>query len=377
MRIRAILLAAAAVVLIAILIVSKNRSTPLKVSGYIEADEARVGSRVGGRVKHVSVQEGQSVKVGDVLVELDPFDLLDQKAQAEQELAARRADLARLSAGFRPEEIAQAQARRDALAARLDKARRGPRPQEITAAEARLKLAEAQLTIAQDALDRIRAAHEQGAASIDELDRASNSHRIAVADLDVRRQDLDLLKEGTRPEDIAQAQAELAEAEQQVALVQSGSRKEDIARGQASVGSAEAALAGIERRIGELTVTAPIAGAVEAVDLQPGDLVAASAPVLSLIDPAHLWVRAYVPENRLDLKVGKAVKVTVDSFAGRTFAARITFIARQAEFTPGNVQTPEERSKQVFRIKATLEEGLDVLRPGMAADVWLDGTETR
>jgi hypothetical protein len=95
------------------------------------------------------------------------------------------------------------------------------------------------------------------------------------------------------------------------------------------------------------------------------------------MDTSHLWVRAYVPENRLGVTVGQKVTVTVDSFPDRKFAAHVGFIARQAEFTPNNVQTPEERSKQVFRIKADLDEGLDVLRPGTPADVWLDEEGTK
>jgi hypothetical protein len=89
------------------------------------------------------------------------------------------------------------------------------------------------------------------------------------------------------------------------------------------------------------------------------------------MDDGHLWVRAYVPENRLDLKLGQKMWVTVDSFPNKRFAAELSFISRQAEFTPSNVQTAEERVKQVFRIKVELREGLDVLRAGMAADVWL------
>jgi membrane fusion protein YbhG len=107
------------------------------------------------------------------------------------------------------------------------------------------------------------------------------------------------------------------------------------------------------------------------VELHPGDLVIANAPVISLMDTRSLWVRAYVPENRLQQKVGEKLRVSVDSFPSQRFAAHLSFIARQAEFTPGNIQTPEERSKQVFRIKVVLDEGLDRLRPGMSADVWL------
>ncbi|MCB9916713.1 MAG: HlyD family efflux transporter periplasmic adaptor subunit [Planctomycetes bacterium] len=119
-------------------------------------------------------------------------------------------------------------------------------------------------------------------------------------------------------------------------------------------------------------MSAPVAGVVQAVRLRPGDLVAPDAPVLTLLDPARLWVRAYVPQGALRLEVGAAVDVRVDAWPARRFRGRIGFLADQAEFTPRNVQTPEERVDQVFRIKVYLEDGLDVLHPGMSADVVLE-----
>jgi multidrug resistance efflux pump len=109
---------------------------------------------------------------------------------------------------------------------------------------------------------------------------------------------------------------------------------------------------------------------VESIELRAGDLIAPNAPVIALLDPSRLWIRAYVPENRLDLQVGRPVSFRVDSFPGRRFPGRIAFVSRQAEFTPSNIQTPEERSKQVFRIKVEVTENLDVLRAGMSADVY-------
>jgi multidrug resistance efflux pump len=112
---------------------------------------------------------------------------------------------------------------------------------------------------------------------------------------------------------------------------------------------------------------------VEAIDLLRGDLVAAGAPTVELLDTTRLWVRAYIPQARLGgIALGQPAVILTDSWPGQRFKARLTFIASEAEFTPRNVQTPEERSKQVFRIKATLEEGLDRLRAGMAADVLLE-----
>ncbi len=119
------------------------------MSGFIEADEIRLGSRVGGRVLQVHVEEGQTVKQGTVLVELEPFDLLERERELELSLAAREAEYKRFIAGFREEEKAQAKAKLDQLQARLDLLRAGPRKQEIEAARGRLALADAAKRLAE------------------------------------------------------------------------------------------------------------------------------------------------------------------------------------------------------------------------------------
>lgn len=317
---RLLILAALAAVLVALLWYSGQTAESLVVSGFIEADAVRLGSRIGGRVQAVAAEEGDRVTPGQVLIELEPYDLRERRAEAA--------------------------ARLDELKARLLRLENGSRPQEIGAAAARLELAQAQADLAATTLTRVSRAFNASAATQDEMDRAREQTDAAGAQVRVREQELALLKEGTRAEELAEARA--------------------------AVAAAEAALAAVDRRLEELTIEAPIDAVVEAVDLQPGDLVAPNAPVLSLVDDGHLWVRAYVPEDRLNLDVGRRVAVRVDSFPDRTFAGHVSFISREAEFTPGNVQTPEERAKQVFRIKVVLDEGLDVLRPGMAADVLLD-----
>jgi multidrug resistance efflux pump len=368
-----ILILVVGAVLVAALVFSRRHHAPLKVSGFAEADEIRVGSRVGGRVKAVHVVEGQAVRPGDVLLELEPYDLLERRAQATADLAARTAEHARLAAGFRDEEIAQAQARRDQLAATLSKLKTGPRPQEIVAAEARVAQSQAQKELARLTQTRVKESFSRHAASAEEMDRANEEVKSAEQAIIVREQELALLKEGTRAEDIAAAEAQLREAEQALALAKAGYRKEEVAAAKAAADAAKAALAAVEQQVAELTIRAPVNGVVEALELQPGDIVAAGAPVLSLVDMGSLWVRAYVPENHLNVQIDHPVTVTVDSFPNRDFVGRISFVARQAEFTPGNVQTPEERSKQVFRIKVQLDDAArEVLRPGMAADVWLD-----
>jgi len=364
-----------ATVALSALVWSQQREGPFFVSGFIEAEQARVGSRVGGRVAQVHVTEGQRVSQGAPLVTLEPFDLNERLAEAESVAAARQAVLERLRAGARAEEIGQARARRDRAQAVLDKLIAGPRPLEVSIAEDKVALARADLDKAKADFQRVERLFKQGQAADEEMTAATRAIGVAQARFEQAEHDLALLKEGARKEDVAEARGQLEEATQFLALLQAGARREEIAEAEAIAASARASVAAIRQQLAELVVSAPAESAVESIDLEPGDLIAPNAPVVTLVDESSLWVRAFVPENRLNIRQGHKVAVRVDSFPDRRFAGHITFIAREAEFTPSNVQTPEERSKQVFRIKVVLDEGRDVLRPGMAADVFLEPQE--
>lgn len=351
---------------------SQYRPEPDHVSGFVEADEIRLGSRVGGRVQRVLVEEGQHVEQGEVLVELEPFDLLQRKNEAKNNLAALEAAYQRLASGLRPEEVAQAQARLEQAEARLKLLKAGPRAQEVEAAIGRLQYAEAELTLATQNYDRRKDAFDQNAINREVLDTASEQMQAAQAMVVVRREELSQLQAGSRDEEIQEAEAKVEEARQAARLAAAGYRKEEVEQAQAARDAAQAAVEAIIEQEKELTIKSPVAGVIEALDLQPGDLVAAGAPVLSLLDEHNLWVRVYIPENRVALQVGQKLWVTVDSLGDQKFQGEIVFISRQAEFTPNNVQTPEERSKQVFRVKVALAENLDKIRPGMTADVSLE-----
>lgn len=348
-------------------------ATPPRVSGFIESHEIRLGSRVGGRVTKVHVDEGDAVTVGDVLVELDPFDLLARQAEAQALLASREAEYRRLREGFRPEEIVQALQRYEQLKAKYEEMVEGPRKQEIEVARQRLAAAGAEATLAQQQHDRTQQLFQQKALPRDEMDRAVAELSVAQRTVAVRQEELNLLLEGTRPEEIAAAKAQMEEANAAWQLHQSGYRQEDIAQAKAQVDAARAALQAVGVQLEELTIHAPVEGVIETMELRPGDLVGAGAPVMSMFDTSELWVRSYLPAD-VHLVVGQELPVTVDGFRDERFRGEVTFIASEAEFTPMNVQTPEDRAKQVFRIKVMLREGFDRLRPGMLADVWLPET---
>ena len=346
-----------------------------KVSGFIEADEIRVGSRVGGRVAAVHVREGQRVEKDQVLVELEPFDLLERLREAEAQLAAQQATLNRLKAGYRPEERAQAKARYDQLVAEQEKLAYGPRDQEKEVARSQLDVARAQLDLAERNHTRVSSLVASRAAAQEELDRAGEQLKAATAMVELRAQELNLLEVGTRQEDLERIKAEVEGAYQAWQLTENGYRVEDIAAAEAARDAARHALDALHIQLEELKIKSPLAGAVEVLELQPGDLVAPSAPVLSLLDDQHLWVRAYVPQNQVGIQVGQQLRVILDSFPDEALTGTVVFIARQAEFTPSNVQTPEERSKLVFRIKVAIPNPDRKLLPGMSADIRLPDRE--
>lgn len=372
---RVVLVAPLALIAILILLWSQRQTGPYFVSGYVECDEIRLGSRVGGRVVEVQAVEGQPVTRGQPLVRLDPFDLNERLAEARSLLASQRARLEKLQAGFRSEEIEQARARRDQLKAVLDRLVAGLRPLEIQIKQDQLREAQAELAWAETDHERVFKLFQQSQSSKEELDSSVRRLETARARFAAASDELELAQEGTRKEEIAAAQASLAEAQANLALLEKGYRAEDIAEAEAQARAAESAVAAIERQMAELQIVSPIDGTVDAVDLQPGDLVAPNAPVLTLLDTQRLWIRAYVAEDRIGVKLGQPVRFRVDAYPVEEFRGHISFVSRQAEFTPANVQTPEERVKQVFRIKVTVEGATDKLRAGMSADVFLDATE--
>ncbi|MBN1852492.1 MAG: efflux RND transporter periplasmic adaptor subunit [Pirellulales bacterium] len=353
----------------ALLFASKYRTEPTKVSGFIEAHEIRLGSRLGGRVAKVLVEEGDAIQAGQILIELEPFDLLARELEASANLAAYQSEYARLTAGFRTEEIAQATARVNFLTAEHRRLVHGPRQAEIDAARAQVEVATAHVRLAQRLHKRAEELLRSNSISAEEWDRAVEGLAESEGILRARTKELQILEEGSRAEDIEAAQARLDEAQAALDLMKAGYRAEEIAQAKAKVDAADAALAIILAQKKELQIVAPSNGIVESLDLQPGDLTAPGGPVMSMTESKELWVRAYLPE-RFHLKIGQTVPVTFDAFPDELMG-EVTFISRQAEFTPSNIQTPEERSKQVFRIKVTMRSGLDRLRPGMSADVWI------
>jgi HlyD family secretion protein len=275
------------------------------VSGTIETDEARVASRYGGRVEKIHAGEGDALTNGQVIVELDAAELRAQRDRVA-------AQLAEALAGPLPEEIAAAKAEWEAQVAQLDFARLDARRAEELFAQKTIAAAERDLAVS----------------------RAESLARTAAA----AQSRYDLLRAGTRPEQIAQIRARLAELETQ------------------------------QR---ETKIQSPTNCVLEVLSVKAGDVLSPNQPVATVLFTNHLWVRVYVPEPWLGhIRPGEPARVRVDAFPGEDFAGAVEQVGRVAEFTPRNVQTAAERVKQVFGVKVRLDNAAGKLRAGMAADVF-------
>jgi HlyD family secretion protein len=345
-----------------------DRSRPYEWSGTVEARTIAVGSRVGGRVKDVLAHEGDRVKPGTPLLVLEPGDLDAQRLMAQGQLEQAQANLDKLKKGARPEEIDEARARAQTAVAALEETKVGARAEEIAGANARLVATQVSVDKAKLDYDRSKKLFDQQAISRSQFDDADTAYKGAVAQRDAADQVLDELKNGSRREDIAQAQARAAEANASAKLVLAGSRVEDIQAAQGEVDAAQGKLDQIKTMLDELTITAPRDAVIESLDLRPGDILSPSATAATLVEDDQLYVRIYVPETQLGhVHPDQEVPVSVDSFPNRAFKGVVEHINDVGEYSPRNLQTADERANQVFATRVGLRDGRDVLRAGMAA----------
>jgi len=336
-------------------------------AGTVEVRAVTVGSRTGGRVEQVLVREGERVAANAPLVVLEAGDLGAQRAIAEAQLAQAQAALDKLTKGARPEEILQAQARADQASAALAESRRGSRVEEVAAAEARLAQAQATLDKAQLDAERARKLLDAAAIPAAEVELAETNLKTTAALRDAQRKVVEQLQAGTRIEEKQQAAARVAEADAAAKLVIAGARVEDLRAAAAQVEAAKARVDQLDVMVRELTVRAPAAMRVEALDLRPGDIVAPNAAVATLLEDDQLYVRIYVPETQLGhVHVGDAVPITADG-GDRAFPGKVEQINARGEYSPRNLQTADQRADQVFAIRVAIGDGRGELHAGMAA----------
>jgi multidrug resistance efflux pump len=318
----------------------------LTASGTLEARNIDVGSRVGGRVMKLLAAEGDRVRKDQPLATFDDAELYAVLLQARGRYSQARANLAKMMRGSRPEEIAQA------------RAMGASRQHAIEQAEAAAARAHADAAYAESEFRRYERLLAEGITSREQRDAAENRYKMAAAT--ARSADYAVT--------VAGSEALAAGAAQK--LAESGFREEDIAAAHADLERAEGELKLAEVRYSEREVRSPADAVVEVLDLRPGDLVAANAPVARLLEADQLYVMVYVPQSEIGkVRIGQSASVQVDAFRNESFSAVVEQIRQQAEFLPRNVQTKEEREHQVVGVKLRVENPDSKLRAGINAAV--------
>ncbi len=341
-------------------------------SGTVETREIQVGSKVGGRVTAVGVEEGQSLKAGATLVTFDAAELISERAQAQAQVQQAQADLDRLLRGYRPEEKGQTSAAAAEQEAVLEAAKNGPRPQEIAQAQADYAGAQADAVDAAATFQRMEMLVRGDTISRLQFDDARAKRDSTAQRVESLRQRLALLQAGTRAEDLRAAEERYRQAQAAAALMQRGYRKEDIAAGRAVLAAALAHRDELDVRLKEAELQAPANGLVEVVSVRTGDLVPPGKIVLTMLESSQLWVKIYIPETEVGaVKLHQSASIEVDSYPGRRFSGSVQDVSSQAEFLPRNVQTRDDREHQVFGVKVRVDNADGVVKSGMSATVQL------
>jgi multidrug resistance efflux pump len=338
------------------------------LSGTVEFPDVEVGSLVGGRVLEVRKGEGETAAKDDVLLQLDPGEWQSALEEAEALAEATARDLDLLVAGPRAEEVARAESEARRLELLWKIVSLGAREEEVEGAREDVRAAQALETEAERRLTRERELKD--ASTKEALERAESDAETARARRAAVEQRLRLLERGARPEEVEAAREAHVAQGKLVEQLKAGARPEEIASKRAQLDAARARIRTAKEKIDELAVRAPAPCIVQTLDLRPGDLIAPGAPVAVVLLLDEPWVMVHVPEARLAaIQVGQAAEVRPDGHP--PLQGRVTWISRQSEYTPRNVQTHEERVTQVFRAKVTLAGDVSRLKDGMWADVVL------
>jgi len=365
----------------------RKGQSPTKVlfySGTIEATEANLAFQVAGRVTRVFVKEGMAVKRGDPLAELE-------RREFEARVDAVRAELGRLQtlrtqlqtnftllSKTLPLEVARAEANVAALKSQLRELEAGNRPQEVERARQAMLAGVAVLEEAKKDNLRYEQLFKKGLVSEKEWDTARLKYETALRDYEQRKETYEVLKEGSRQEQIEMARARLREGELALNVARSNLKRLDMAALEVEAirrqeEAARAELIQREEQLSQTRLTAPFDGIITTRSIEPGEVVTPNRYVFSLADLNRVELKIFVEETTIGrIKPGQRAEVTVDTFPGKVYHGFVSYISPEAEFTPKYIQTRKERVNLVYLVKITVPNPQKELKPGMPADARLE-----
>jgi HlyD family secretion protein len=350
------------------------------VSGNIELTQVDIAFKTSGRLIERTVNEGDAVRKDQVIARLDREQLLHQRDTAQAALATADAQLAESKSALKwQEESMQADlqlknADLNAAQSQLLQLQNGARPQELQQATAAVAAAQSQYDGAKKDWDRAQTLYKNDDISTSQYDQFRTRFESADANLKQVKEQANLVQAGPRTETIESAKAQVERARAalragQANGIETKRREEDLVARQGDIDRAKAQIALIDSQLADTIAVSPINGIVLVKAADVGEVLAPGTSVVTVGDIDHPWLRAYIREQDLGrVKLGDKVKVTTDSFKNKIYDGTVSFISSDAEFTPKQIQTAEERVKLVYRIKIDIDNSHGELKSNMPAD---------
>lgn len=358
----------------------KEDSNLIRLSGNIELTQVDISFKTAGRLATLNVKEGSKVNKGMLIAQLDQTTTLRSKDQQQAGLESANAQLAQIITGiqFQKEQIeGDLQLRRAELhtaESQLADLQAGSRPQEINQAKAAAEDAKSWFQQASEDWTRAQKLFKNEDISRSQYDQFRARYESMRQALTQAEQRLALVEEGPRKQQIetAKSQVERARAAIRVAeanRIELKRRQQEVAVRNAEIGRAKAGVSIVDSQLDDTSVSSPIDGVVLVKSAEAGEVLAAGATVVSIGDIEHPWLRGFVAEKDLGrVKLNGKVKLTTDSYPGKIYWGRISFIASEAEFTPKQIQTADERVKLVYKIKIEVDNPNQELKANMPVD---------
>ena len=350
------------------------------VSGNIELTEVNIAFKTAGRLIERNVDEGDAVKKGQVIARLDRDQLVAQRERETAGLASSESQLSQAQTSLEWEKqtlAADIETRRadlGAAEARLAELKNGSRPQEKLDAKAAVDSAASEVERAKKDWERAQTLFKNDDISAAQFDQYRNRIESAEALLKQVKEREALVLAGPREEQIAAQEAQVARTRGALKTAEANQlemkrREQELTTRRAEIARSRANLSLIDSQLSDTVAISPVDGVVLVKAADVGEVLAPGTTVVTVGDIEHPWLRGYVNESDLGkVKLGAKAKVTTDSYPGKVYSGRVTFISSEAEFTPKQIQTQQERVKLVYRIKIELDNPRRELKSNMPAD---------
>lgn len=352
----------------------------IRLSGNIELTQVDIAFKLPGKLVERAVDEGDAVKKGMIVARIDAQQIEQQLGRDQAALLSAQTQLPQLltTIQFQKQtlsgeiELRRAQVRQ--AEARLEELVAGSRPQEIQQAQAAVAEARTQHERAAADWKRAQTLFKDDDISAADHDQFRSRYEATAASLNRAEEGLALVKEGPRTEQIAASRAQLAQARaalqvSEAARLDIRRREQEVATRKAEIERAQAQVGMTRTQVEDTVAASPIDGVVLVKSADVGEVLAAGTTVLTIGDIARPWLRGYIREQDLGrVKIGVKATITSDSYPDKRYVGKVSFIASEAEFTPKQIQTPEERARLVYRVKIDLENPRQELKLNMPVD---------